>query len=330
MLRGPFTRRYFVSCLGGAAVAWPLAARAQQGERVRRVGVFVAPGREQETSMLFAGTLANLGWVEGRNVHIDYRTYSSDPESLRAVVAELIASHPDVILAAGVSFVAVRAQTQTIPIVFTQVSAPVERGFVASLARPGGNVTGFTQFPASLASKWLGLLKEVAPQLVRSATMFDPDVAPHAPPFLRSVETASRTMGMETTAAPVRTDVDVETVLASLARDSDGALLVIPDTFTIAHRQAIIRLAETHRVPAIYPLRLFAYDGGLMAYGDDLSDQYRGAATYVDRILKGAKPADLPVQAPTKYELVINLKTAKALGLDVPPTLLARADEVIE
>jgi putative ABC transport system substrate-binding protein len=321
-------RREFITLLGGAAT-WPLVARAQQSARMRRIGVFVAPGREQETTLLFAGTLANLGWVEGRNVHIDYRTYGSDPGSLRAVAAELIASHPDVILAAGVSFVAVREQTQTIPIMFTQVSAPVERGFVASLARPGGNVTGFTQFPASLASKWLGLLKEVAPKLVRSATMFDPDVAPHAPPFLRSVETASRTMGMETAAAPVQTDVDVETVLASLARDSAGALLVIPDTFTIAHRQAIIRLAETYRVPAIYPLRLFAYDGGLMAYGDDLND-YRGAATYVDRILKGAKPADLPVQEPSKYQLVINLKTAKALDLNVPLGLTAGADEVIE
>jgi putative tryptophan/tyrosine transport system substrate-binding protein len=322
-------RREFSTLLSGAA-AWPLAARAQQSARMRRIGVFVAPGREQETTLLFAGTLAKLGWVEGRNVHIDYRTYSSNPESLRAVAAELIASHPDVIFAAGVSFVAVREQTQTIPIVFTQVSAPVERGFVASLARPGGNVTGFAQFPPSLASKWLGLLKEVAPKLARSATIFDPDVAPHAPPFLRSVEVASRTMGMETTAAPVRTDAEVETVLASLARDTDGALLVIPDTFTIAHRQVIIRLAETHRVPAIYPLRVFAYDGGLMAYGDDLSDQYRGAATYVDRILKGAKPADLPVQEPSKYQLVINLKTARALGLNVPLGLTAGADEVIE
>ena len=323
-------RREFITLVGGTALAWPLAARGQQPDRTRRIGVFdVAPGNEQETTLLFVRTLAKLGWIEGRNVHIDYRTYNSNPESLRTVAAELIASHPDVIFAVGVAFVAVRAQ-KTIPIVFVRVSAPVERGFVASLARPGGNVTGFANFPPSLAGKWLGLLKEVAPKLARSATIFDPDVAPHAPPFLRSVEAASRTIGMETIAAPVRTDAEVETVLASLARDADGALLVIPDTFTVAHRQVIIRLAETHRVPAIYPFRVFAYDGGLMAYSDDIRDEYRGAATYVDRILKGAKPADLPVQEPSKYQLVINLKTAKALGLDVPFGLTAGADEVIE
>ena len=327
---GQLKRREFITLLASAAGAWPRTAHAQQAEGMRRIGVLVAPGDEQETTVPFVGTLAKLGWNEGRNVHFDYGSYSSNPESLRKVVAELIASHPDVIFAVGVSFLAARAQTQTIPIVFVRVSAPVERGFVASLARPGGNVTGFANFVASLGGKWLGLLKEAAPKLTRSATIFDPDVAPHAPPFLRSVEAASQAMGMQTSAAPVRTEAEVETVLASLARDSDGAVLVVPDTFTIEHRQAIIRLAETYRVPAIYPFRIFAYDGGLMAYGDDISDQYRGAATYVDRILRGARPADLPVQEPTKYQLVINLKTAKALSIEVPPTLSARADEVIE
>jgi putative ABC transport system substrate-binding protein len=322
-------RRAFVALLGGAAV-WPLGAHAQQQNDMRRIGVFVAREDEQEITKLFVGPLAKLGWIEGRNVHIDYRTYSSSPESLRTAAAELIASHPDVIFTVGVGFVAVRAQTQTIPIVFVRVSAPIERSFVASLARPGGNVTGFANFAPSVAGKWLGLLKEVAPKLARSATIFDPDVAPHAPAFLHSVEAASRTMGMETTAAPVRTDAEVESVLASLAGHTDGALLVIPDTFTVAHRQVIIRLAETYRVPAIYPFQVFAHDGGLMAYSDDIADQYRGAATYVDRILKGTKPADLPVQEPSKYQFVINLKTARTLGLNVPLGLTAAADEVID
>jgi putative tryptophan/tyrosine transport system substrate-binding protein len=229
-----------------------------------------------------------------------------------------------------VSFVATRAQTQTIPIVFARITAPVERGFVASLARPGGNATGFTNLEASAAGKWPELLKEVAPKLTRSATMFDPDVAPHAPFFLRAVEAASRALGMATIAAPVRTDAEVETVVASLGQDGDGALVVIQDAFTTTHRQTIIRAAESHRVPAIYPLRVFADDGGLMAYGDDTAEEFRGAAGYVDLILKGAKPAELPVQEPTKYQLVINLKTAKALGLEIPHNLLVIADEVIE
>ena len=322
-------RREFITLLGGVA-AWPLAARAQQPDAMRRIGVFLAPGDEQDTTLLFVATLAKLGWIDGRNVHIYYRKYHPDTESVRSAAAELIATHPNVIFAPGVSFVAARAQTQTIPIVFARVSAPVERGFVLSLARPGGNVTGFTNFPASLAGKWLGLLKEIAPKLVRSATMFDPDVAPHAPPFLRAVEAASQTLGMETTAAPVRADAEVENVLASLRREGDFALLVIPDTFTIAHRQIIIRAAESHHVLAMYPFRVFVDDGGLMTYTDDIREQYLGAAAYVDRILRGAKPAELPVQEPTKYQFVINLKTAKTLGIELPPALFARADEVIE
>jgi putative tryptophan/tyrosine transport system substrate-binding protein len=318
-------RRDFITLLGGAAVAWPWTAGAQNG--TRRIGVFVQDNTD--TTPLFVETLGKLGWIEGRNVHIDYRTFA-DPESLHVAVAELIALHPDVIFAPGLSFLAARAQTQTIPIVFAQITDPVARGFVASLRRPGGNVTGFTNFEASLGGKWLGLLKEVAPKLARSATLFNPDVASHAPPYLRSVEAASRALSMETNAAPVRTDAEVETVVASLGRDGDGALLVIQDSFTIAHRQAIIRTTESHRVPAIYPDRVFADDGGLMAYGDDIGEQYRGAAAYVDRILKGGKPGELPVQEPTKYQLVINLKTAKAIGLTVPNSMQLLADEVIE
>jgi putative ABC transport system substrate-binding protein len=241
-----------------------------------------------------------------------------------------VALRPDVIFAPGLSMVVARTQTQTVPIVFTQTTAPVERGFVASLARPGGNITGFTNFEPSIGGKWLGLLKEVAPKLARSATMFNPEGAPHAPFLQRSIEEASQALGITTIAAPVRTDADVDNVVASLAQDGDGALIVIPDPFTIAHRQAIIRAAATDRVPTMYSYRAFVDDGGLMGYSADIPEQYRGAANYVDRILKGAKPADLPVQAPTKYELVINLKTARAISLDIPPTLLARADGVIE
>jgi putative tryptophan/tyrosine transport system substrate-binding protein len=284
----------------------------------------------RQTKYRYSSRLGKLGWIEGRNVRIDLRTANADPESLRAAAAELIAMRPDVIFAPALSFVVVRTQTQTIPIVFAEITDPVGRGFVASLARPGGNATGLTNSEPSIGGKWLGLLKEVAPKLARSAMLFDPDVAPHAPSLLRSIEAASHALGIATIAAPVRTDAEVETVVATLARDGDGALVVIPDTFTGTHRQAIIRAAASHHVPAMYSYRIFADDGGLMAYSADIAEQYRGAAGYVDRVLKGANPADLPVQEPTKYDLVINLKTAKALGLEVPPTLLARADEVIE
>jgi putative ABC transport system substrate-binding protein len=321
-------RREFITLVGGAA-AWPLAARAQQQERVPRVGVLMAPD-SPTYAPFFIETLSKLGWSEDRNVHIDYRKSNADPESLRAAAADLVASRPDVIFAPGLSLVAARIQTQTIPIVFTQTTAPVERGFVASLARPGGNVTGFTNFEPSIGGKWLGLLKEVAPKLARSATMFNPDGAPHAPFLQRSIEAASQTLAITTIAAPVRADAEVETVLAALAQDGDGALIVVPDPFTIAHRQAIIRAAASHRIPAMYSYRVFVDDGSLMGYSADIPEQYRGAADYVDRILKGAKPAELPVQQPTKYQFVINLKTAKALGSEVPTTLLARADEVIE
>jgi len=322
-------RRKFLATLGGTAAAWPLASRAQQRNRLRLIGVLMAPDSPDYVPF-FVETLGKLGWIEGRNVHIEYRTPKTDPESLRPAAADLIALRPDVIFAPGISLVVARTQTQTLPIVFTQTTAPVERGFVASLARPGGNVTGFTNFESSIGGKWLGLLKEVAPNLARSATMFNPDGAPHAPFLQRYIEAASQSFGIATIAAPVRTDGDVETIATSLARDGDGALVVIPDPFTIAHRQAIIRAVASHRVLTIYSYGLFARDGGLMAYSANIPDQYRGAAEYVDRILKGAKPGDLPVQAPVKYDFVINLKTAKALGLEIPDRLLALADEVIE
>jgi putative ABC transport system substrate-binding protein len=323
-------RRQFISALGSAAAAWPLAARAQQSDRMRRIGALVAPEYTTGYMQIFVETLGKLGWIEGSNVHIVSRTFNADPDSLRAAAADLVALRPEVIFAPALSFSAARAQTQTIPIVFAQVADPVERGFVASLARPGGNATGFSSFEGSVGGKWLGLLKAVMPKLARSATMFNPDVGLQAPAVLRSVDAASHALGMETIAAPVRTNAEVETVVASLGQDGDKALVVIPDAFTITHRQAIIRATESYHVPAIYSYRVFADDGGLMAYSADIGEQYRGAAAYVDRILKGAKPAELPVQQPTKYQLVINLKTAKALALTIPPGVLAIADEVIE
>jgi putative tryptophan/tyrosine transport system substrate-binding protein len=318
-------RREFIRLLGGAA-AWPVAAGAQIA--ARRIGVLMAPDVPQYIPF-FVEALGKLGWTDGRNVHIDYRRSNADFESLRAAAADLLALRPDVVFAPGLSMLVARTQTQTIPIVFTQIAAPVERGFVASLARPGGNLTGFTNFEPSVGGRWLGLLKEVAPKLARSGTMFHPDAAPHAPFFMRSIETASQALGITTSAVPVRTDADVETVIASLAHD-DGALIVVPDPFTIAHRQAIIRAVAARRIPAMYSYRLFVDDGGLMAYSDDISAQYRGAAGYVDRILKGANPGELPVQQPNKYQFVVNLKTAKMLGFEFHPQLLATVDEVIE
>jgi putative ABC transport system substrate-binding protein len=320
-------RRKFITALCVSAVAWPWTAGAQNG--TRQIGVVMAPDAPEYVP-IFVETLGKLGWIEGRNLHINYRTASADPESLRAAAAELVALRPDVIFAPGLSFVAARTQTQTLPIVFTQITAPVERGFVASLARPGGNVTGFTNFEPSIGSQWLGLLKQVKPKLARSATMFNPDAAPHAPFLLRSIEAASHALGIATIAAPVHTDAEVEGVVASLAQDGDGALVVIPDPFTIAHRQVIIRAAASLRVPTIYSYRVFVDDGGLMAYSADIAEQYRGAADYVDRILKGAKPSELPVQQPTQYQFIINLRTAKALDLTIPVPLLGRADQVVE
>jgi ABC-type uncharacterized transport system substrate-binding protein len=320
-------RREFITLASGAAATWPWTASAQTGPR--RIGVLIAPDSPTYVPF-FIEALSKLGWTEDRNVHIDYRKSNADLESLRAAAAELVALRPDVIFAPGLSLVAARTRTQTIPIVFTQITAPIERGFVASLARPGGNVTGFTNFEPSIGGKWLGVLKEFVPKLARSAIMFNPEGAPHAPFLQRSIEEASKALGITTIASTVRTDDDVENAIASLARQGDGALVVIPDPFTIAHRQAIIRAAATYRVPAMYSYRAFVDDGGLMGYSADIPEQYRGAADYVDRILKGAKPGELPVQQPTKYQFVINLKTAKAFGSEVPQTLLARADELIE
>jgi len=325
-------RREFMILLGGAAVAWPLAARAQQPDRVRRVGVLMGIADDPEGQarvMVFKQALHALGWTEGRNVQFIYRWSAGDVVHARQFAKELLDLRSDVILANTTPIaVAVRDATRTTPTVFVQVSDPVTAGVVQSLARPGGNLTGFTNFEPSIASKWLELLKLVAPNISRAAYLFNPDTAPLF--YARAVETAAPVLSVKPSAAAVHNADEMERAIEQFARASDGALLVLPDLFTATNRRSIVALAARHRLPAVYPARYFAASGGLMPYGIELLETYRQAASYVDRILKGERPNDLPVQQPTKFEFVINLKTAKALGLTLPPQLLASADEVIE
>jgi ABC-type uncharacterized transport system substrate-binding protein len=329
-------RREFISLLGGAAAAWPLAARAQQGDRVRRIGVLMGyPENDLEGPAFLAAfreALQKLGWAEDRNIRFDTRWATpEDAEARQRFAKELVALQPDLILSAVTpTTAALLQQTRTIPIVFATVSDPVGSGFVASLAQPGGNVTGFQAMVGSLAGKWLELLKEIAPRVARVAMLFNPAVAPYAESFLNPFKAAASSFAVEAIAAPVRDMSELESVVAAQARAPNGGLIVMPDTFTDVHRAEITSLAARSGLPAVYPRRIFTELGGLLSYGIDQLDLYRRAATYADRILKGAKPSELPVQAPVKFELVINLKTAKALGLDVPPLLQQRADEVIE
>jgi putative tryptophan/tyrosine transport system substrate-binding protein len=328
-------RREFITLLGGAA-AWPLAAGAQSGPQ-RRVGVLMngaATDAEAQSYMAaFVQGLRQLGWVEGQNLRLDIRWNAGDAALARTYAAQLIGLMPDVILAVTtVNLEIVRQATSTAPVVFVQVSDPVAQGFVASLPKPGGNLTGFSGTEFSVGGKWLDLLKEIAPGLARVAIMFNPDTAPQAKFFMRSIEAAASSLRVQSVVVPVRATADIEHAFESLARAPSGGLILTTDPFTYLRQQLIAELASRHRLPAISWMPDFPKNGGLMSYGVTINflDQYRRAAGYVDRILKGEKPADLPVQAPTKYELVINLKTAKALGIDVPPTVLARADEVIE
>jgi putative ABC transport system substrate-binding protein len=335
-LGDPMRRRDFITFLSGAALAWSGGAVAQPADRMPRIGVLMANAETDPEGQLRVSTfregLHDLGWVEGRTVRIDYRWAADDVERARIYAAELVDLKPDVILASSTpSLVAVKGATEIIPIVFVQVSDPAGLGFVASLARPGGNATGFTNFEPAMGGKWLGLLKEISPQLARVALIFNPVTAPGAGSYyLRALEVVAPSFGVELVAAKVHDAAEVEAAVASFAREANGGLIAMPDTFTVVHRDVIIAQAGHYRLPAIYPFRYFAVDGGLISYGSDTADLYRRAPAYVDRILKGATPAELPVQAPTKFELVINLKTANTLGLTIPPTLLARADEVIE
>jgi putative tryptophan/tyrosine transport system substrate-binding protein len=323
-------RREFITLLSGATVAWPLAARAQPAIKVWRIGLLMTiaesePEAQARLASLREGLRA-LGWTEGHNIRIDYRFAAGDPERARSSAAELVSLGPDVILANGTAILsALRQATQSIPIVFVLVPDPVGDGFVASLARPGGNLTGITNFEFPMGGKWVEFLKEMAPHLSHVALIFNPETAPYARHFLQSVA-----VGAEATLLPVRNDSDIERALETVAGQSKSGLIIVPDLFTSGHRELIVALAARHRLPAIYPFRFFVAHGGLLSYGVDTLDLFRRSASFIDRILKGDKPSDLPVQAPTKFELVINLKTAKALGLEVPPTLLARADEVIE
>ena len=329
-------RRKFIAVLGSAAAAWPLGARAQQADRVRRIGVLMGSGIDADDTDLqariaaFQQGLREAGWSKGGNLQIDIRFGSGNADRIRQYATELVALAPDVIMSGGAATLGpVQQATHTIPIVFTAVTDPVGAGFVESLARPGGNTTGFVMFEYSLSAKWLELLKQIAPDVTRVAVFRDAALAAGHGQF-GAIQTAAPSLGVELSPVDVRDTAGIERALAAFARAPRGGIIATASALMLVHRDLIIRLAAQYKLPAVYHRRAFVEAGGLVSYGPDIFDQHRRAAGYVDRILKGEKPADLPVQAPTKYELVINLKTAKALGLDVPPLLLARADEVIE
>jgi putative tryptophan/tyrosine transport system substrate-binding protein len=327
-------RREIIAALGATAVS-PFSALAQPGERMRSVGVLMSflqgdPAGVADVAA-FRQRLTELGWIEGQNIRIEFRWPGADVERARVLAKELVALKPDVLLARSTPpTAALKRETDAIPIVFVNVAEPIESRFVQTLARPGGNITGFSYFESSIGGKWLQLLKEADPRIVRIAIIYNPQTAPFAGLFLHSVQSAAPTLALQIVDMPVHSDADIEAAAAVFAREPGGGLVAIPDTFTVERRDTIIALAARHRLPALYPTPSFTPSGGLMAYAVDTRDAMQRAAGYIDRILRGAKPADLPVQAPAKFELSINLRTAKALGLDLAPMLLARADEVIE
>jgi putative tryptophan/tyrosine transport system substrate-binding protein len=327
-------RRTFISLIGSAAAAWPLAARAQQPERMRRIGVLVGSVEtdleSQARVAAFERGLQTSGWIAGRNVHLDYRFGSADSELIQKYAAELVGMMPDVILANSPQVLrALSQRTSTIPIVFALIVDPVGEGFIKSLAQPGGNITGFTSFEYPLSGKWLELLKEIAPS-VRQVLAINHSENVTGAGYLRALEGAGSATGVKLIAAQVRDAAEIEQAIATMARQSNGGLIILPSALAQVNREMITKVTAQHRLPAVYPFRYFVATGGLMSYGVDTVDVFLRSASYIDRVLKGEKPAALAVQQPTKFELTINLKTAKALGLTVPPTLLARADEVIE
>jgi putative ABC transport system substrate-binding protein len=326
-------RREFITLFGGAAASWPLAARAQQGERMRRIGVLAPTAPDDaEAQTRFAALrqgLQRFGWIEGRNLQIDARWGAGDAGAIGSAATELAALAPDVIVASGSAAAAILQATRTVPIVFVSVPDPVGSGFVESLAQPGGNATGFIMFEYGLSAKWLELLKEIAPSVTRAAVLRDPAIVAGIGQFA-VIQSAAPSVGVDVSAINMHDGAEIERAVTAFARRPNGGLILTASALAAIHRDLVVSLAARYKLPAVYITRYFVAGGGLVSYGPDFVDQYRRAAEYVDRILKGEKPADLPVQAPTKYELVINLKTAKALGLEIPPTLLARADEVIE
>jgi putative tryptophan/tyrosine transport system substrate-binding protein len=328
-------RREFIMLVGGAAAAWPLVARAQQPDRVRRIGVLLRVNEGDRDTELdlqaFRKGLRDLGWTVGKNIQIEYRYASADPAQMDVYAAELVGVPAEIILATGsLAVAALRKVTQTTPIVFVRVADPLSQGFVASLARPGGNVTGFSSLEYALSGKWLELLKTIAPRIRRVALMFNPATAPYGSGFLDSFETAATSFAVEPSGALLHDPAEIEGVMSALGQGGTGGLIVLPDAFTDVYRDQISKLAARYQVPAVYGYRYFTEAGGLISYGVNSADLYRRAATYFDRILKGEKPADLPVQRPATFELTINLKAAQALGLEVPVLLQQLADEVIE
>jgi putative ABC transport system substrate-binding protein len=328
-------RRREVIALLGSAAAWPLAARAQQSDRLRRVGVLMGLAETDPFTMGYVRELRDglqqLGWTDNRNIQFTYRYAAGDPGRARAFAKELVEMQPDLIVGHTTPVAAALSQaTRTVPVVFVSITDPVRDGFVASMARPGGNMTGFTNYEFTMGAKWLEILKEIAPKTARVSLLLNPDTGSYYVEYMRSVEAVALSSSVQATLAPVHNSAEIESTITALAREPGGGLIVLPSAPITANIELIIGLAAQHRIPAIYPFRSHAKQGGLVAYGVALNDLFRRAADYVDRILKGQKPADLPVQAPTKYELVVNRKTAETLGIEVPPMLLARADEVIE
>jgi putative tryptophan/tyrosine transport system substrate-binding protein len=336
MLFDQLKRREFITLLGGAAAAWPLAAWAQEFDRVRQISVLMGVSQSDSDARpriaTFERALQDLGWVSKRNIRIDYRWPAGDMERLQKLAQDVVESGSEIVVATGTAWVvALLRETKTTPIVFVLVSDPVENGFVASLSQPGGNVTGFSNLVGSIGGKWLQTLRELAPRLNRAAMLFNPSTAAgHGSSFWQSFEEAARSFSLTPIAARVQSAADIEAAISALGHEPDGGLVVMSDQFLTVHRELIVTLAAANRVPAIYPFRYFVTNGGLMSYGVSSVDLYRRSASYVDRILRGEKPSELPVQEPTRFELAINLTTAKGLGLEVPPVMLATADEVIE
>jgi putative ABC transport system substrate-binding protein len=328
-------RREFITVIGGAAAMWPLAAAAQKAERMRHLGMLMSASEDdplmQARVVAFREALVELGWTEGRNLTIEWRWTGGDITRVREYANELVQLAPDVIVANGTPNVAALKQaTNSIPIVFVVVNDPVAQGIIASMAHPGGNITGFSFLEYSMVGKSLEMLKQAAPAIGRVAIMFNPDTYPYYAIHLRSFETVARTLSLELTAAKVHSSEEIDEVVAKLGQQPRNALLVAPDPYLVVHRSAVVRAAGQYRVPATYSYRQHVQEGGLMSYGADTLDIFKRSASYIDRILKGTSPGDLPAQAPVKFEIAINLKTAKALGLDIPPNLLALADDVIE